>query len=100
MNAFNNEEPQRISPINSNTVLGEEEKIVTSEAVENHEIVEKKEDAIGIGTGKNEKNANEEKKEEADKNDELLVFNLKYVKTSLLTNIQVKIKVCVKFLLV
>ena len=94
-----NEEENRISPINSNTmilgnntILGEENKVMTSEIVQNHniEIFEKKEDVALNLMKKDEKQLiDEEKKLEQEKSEELMIFNLKHIKTTFLNNIQV-----------
>jgi len=80
-NLLKDDEPLRFNNAVSSFVLNEDEKI--PDIGEDREKEEKRDDEMNQNVVGNNK-------EEEERNDELLVFNLKFIKTALLTNVQVK----------
>ena len=77
------DEPLNFNNAVSSFVLNDDEKI--PEINEEKETGEKR-DEMDL----NKVGNNKEEKQEEERNEELLVFNLKFIKTALLTNVQVK----------
>ena len=89
-NAFSrDDEPLRFNNITN--FNNEDEKFPSPEIIEDKEKFEKIEYDNNNNRSSAHKDKYEEKKLENEKNEELLVFNLKYIKPSLINNVQVTI---------